>query len=113
MTKIICTFLRFTSVLNGSPLLFVVVVVVFAVVVIVVVVVIFYWKPLEEWRPEQEKKDVECRLDPCPHPRSSSCLAAPLMRHYAEAELLMSLSTIKNISSHNRSGSENVETLVE
>ena len=38
-------------------------VVVFAVVVIVVVVVIFYWKPLEEWRPEQEKKDVECRLD--------------------------------------------------
>ena len=32
-------------------------------VVIVVVVVIFYWKPLEEWRPEQEKKDVECRLD--------------------------------------------------
>ena len=38
-------------------------VVVFAVVVIVVVVVIFYWKPLEEWRPEQEKKDMECRLD--------------------------------------------------
>ena len=38
-------------------------VVVFAVVVIVVVVVIFYWKPFEEWRPEQEKKDVECRLD--------------------------------------------------
>ena len=34
-----------------------------AVVVFVVVVVIFYWKPLEEWRPEQEKKDVECRLD--------------------------------------------------
>ena len=32
-------------------------------VVVVVVVVIFYWKPLEEWRPEQEKKDVECRLD--------------------------------------------------
>ena len=31
--------------------------------VVVVVVVIFYWKPLEEWRPEQEKKDVECRLD--------------------------------------------------
>ena len=28
-----------------------------------VVVVIFYWKPLEEWRPEQEKKDMECRLD--------------------------------------------------
>ena len=38
-------------------------VVVFLVVVFVVVVVIFYWKPLEEWRPEQEKKDVECRLD--------------------------------------------------
>ena len=33
------------------------------VVIVVVVVVIFYWKPLEEWRPEQEKKDVECRLD--------------------------------------------------
>ena len=33
------------------------------VVFVVVVVVIFYWKPLEEWRPEQEKKDVECRLD--------------------------------------------------
>ena len=32
-------------------------------VVFVVVVFIFYWKPLEEWRPEQEKKDVECRLD--------------------------------------------------
>ena len=31
--------------------------------VVIVVVVIFYWKPLEEWRPEQEKKDVECRLD--------------------------------------------------
>ena len=38
-------------------------VVVFVVVIFVVVVVIFYWKPLEEWRPEQEKKDVECRLD--------------------------------------------------
>ena len=36
---------------------------VFVVIVVVVVVVIFYWKPLEEWRPEQEKKDVECRLD--------------------------------------------------
>ena len=33
------------------------------VVIVFVVVVIFYWKPLEEWRPEQEKKDVECRLD--------------------------------------------------
>ena len=41
----------------------VVIVVVVFVVVVVVVVVIFYWKPLEEWRPEQEKKDVECRLD--------------------------------------------------
>ena len=35
------------------------VVVFLVVVVVVVVVVIFYWKPLEEWRPEQEKKDVE------------------------------------------------------
>ena len=33
------------------------------VVFVAVAVVIFYWKPLEEWRPEQEKKDVECRLD--------------------------------------------------
>ena len=39
------------------------VVVIFVVIVFVVVVVICYWKPLEEWRPEQEKKDVECRLD--------------------------------------------------